>query len=167
MSDNNDLTDKASQAVVEALMASYSRGDFTDAIHRHLHEDCRYTLYMDGNAAPIGGTTTGRSAILAVLFRYREIFDYILFRTRTLSARDGIVRQHLEIILRHRISNERYEGSARFVWAVRDGLIVSCDEYHDAPRFETFFRLHGGGVASGNPAVAIDPTTTDRRKTGD
>jgi ketosteroid isomerase-like protein len=137
--------DSKSAAVVEAFMTLYNEGRIPEAMAQYVHPDCRYTLHVDATAAPVGGETCGRDNILAVLLRYHQIFEFILFHTRTLSAADGVVRQSLEYILRHRLSNERLTGTGRFVWTVRDGLIVACEECQDARKLETFFRLFGNG----------------------
>jgi ketosteroid isomerase-like protein len=138
---HDPVVDIESAEIVEAFMALYNEGRIADACEAHLALDAIYRLHIDETAAPFGGATVGRGPILAVLTELHEEFDYVLFATRTMAAADGVVRQRLEYILRHRDTNVRLDGIGRFVWTVRDGMIVACDEYQDAAKLEAFFQL--------------------------
>lgn len=135
-----DAFDHEAAAVVETFMKTYMT-DVDIAVDNFLAEDCVYTLHMAETDAPVGGRTEGREAIRAALLNYHEIFEFIVFEGRTMSSVKGVVRQRLEFILRHRASNERWSGVGRFVWTVRDGRIVACEEYQDAAKLAAFFRF--------------------------
>jgi hypothetical protein len=47
----------------------------------------------------------------------------------------------VEFIGTHKASSSRMEISFRQVYDVRGGLVVRCDEYHDAPKVEAFIRM--------------------------
>jgi len=51
------------------------------------------------------------------------------------------VHSQIDAHWRHRATGEEIETRMRQLWSVRDGLLASCDEFHDSPRVEAFFRL--------------------------
>lgn len=138
---HDPIVDIESAEIVEAFMALYNEGRIAEACETYLAPDCVHRINLDETASPFAGDMVGRAEILAVLLELHIEFDYVLFATRTMASANGVVRQRLEYILRHRDTNVRLEGKGRFMWTVRDGLIATCDEFHDAAMMETFFRL--------------------------
>lgn len=140
--------------LVAGFMAAHAAGDVDRAVDDYIAADAVYTLHVDHENGPVGGRVEGSEAIRACLKRYHVIFEYIVFRGHTVSACDGIVRQRLEYILRHRASNERWSGHGRLVWTASHGRLSRCEEYLDEAMLQTFFRLFGAGEdVPPNPAV--------------
>jgi ketosteroid isomerase-like protein len=130
--------------IVETFMAFIVAGSIDKAVEL-LANDFVYIFHIAETAAPYAGASEGKEAMRMTLHKIEQDFERILFHTTTLPSTDSTVRQRLEFIMRHRASNERLQGIGRFVWTVRDGMIVRCEEYHDAPMLEAFFRLFGSG----------------------
>ena len=106
--------------------------------------DIVYTLNVTPDAVPIGGETVGWDAVNAKMMGIREVFDYLVYKPRILSADGDKVRARVELIFRHKTSGELLMGQMRTVVTVRDGMIARVDEYVDAPLIESFMRMFAG-----------------------
>ena len=110
--------------------------------------DIVYTLNVTPDAVPIGGETVGWDAVNAKMMGIREVFDYLVYKPRILSADGDKVRARVELIFRHKTSGELLMGQMRTVVTVRDGMIARVDEYVDAPLIESFMRMFAGAPAA-------------------
>jgi ketosteroid isomerase-like protein len=106
-----------------------------------LAPDIAYTLNVDPEALQIGGETAGWDAVNAMMLSIRNVFEYLVYRPRIISAAEDIVRARVELILRHRASGELLMTHMRIVVTVRDDMISRVEEYVDAPMVESFLRL--------------------------
>lgn len=110
--------------------------------------DIVYTLNVTPDAVPIGGETVGWDAVNAKMMGIREVFDYLVYKPRILSADGDKVRARVELIFRHKTSGELLMGQMRTVVTVCDGMIARVDEYVDAPLIESFMRMFAGAPAA-------------------
>jgi len=107
-------------------------GTMVDMVAR----DIVYTLNVDPGALMIGGEISGWDAVNARMIGIREVFDYLIYIPRMLGADGERARAQIELIFKHRASNELLMGSMRCVVTVRDEMIARVDEYVDAPLIE-------------------------------
>jgi ketosteroid isomerase-like protein len=128
------------RAVVEALNAAWVADDL-DGVIALIAEGCVFEVHVAEALVEHAGRSVGREAVRAALAAARSNFDYILYRPVILSADDATVRQRVEFIGTHKSSGSRMAMSFRQVYDVRGGLVVRCDEYHDAPKVEAFIRM--------------------------
>lgn len=134
------------RTILNGFFSVWSEYYDLDKALTYLHPDCRYCLSVDEDLLPFAGETIGREAIGVQMALMREQFEYVLFRPR-LPFDDGeTVRQQVEFRYRHRASGETITGTFRFVWTIQDGLITSCEEFHDRARIEAFVRLFAHGT---------------------
>lgn len=90
---------------------------------------------------PFTGTTIGTRSFGE---RLRLIFAAWTFdkADRTLLFADATtVRVTIAVVLHHHATGERFDGSFRHIWVVRDGLITQCEEYIDLQRMTAFMAL--------------------------
>jgi ketosteroid isomerase-like protein len=103
--------------------------------------DVIYAMHVPAETLPFGGLTTGRAAMSD---RMQTILDQ--FETRRLDCQitsadaDRAVAK-FTYCYRHWITGEEIDGTFRVIVAVRDGLIVTLDEFHDVERIRAFMRL--------------------------
>lgn len=134
---------RSGRATVEDFNAARENDDIDGAL-ACFADDAVYVLHIADTALSFGGEKSGKDAIRSAFDRMRSDFDFILYRPFPLSGDGEAVRGQVEFIYRHKHSGEHLSGRFRLVWTVRDGLIVRCEEYHDAARIEAFMRLFGG-----------------------
>ena len=118
--------------VVQRFLDAWIANDLTEAMS-FVAQDCSYSLYLSGDVVPFGGETVGRENIAATLRQVRSDFEYLLFRPYNFHAEGDGVRYRVEFMYRHLASGEILTGRLRLVMRVRDGLLVTVEEYHDRP----------------------------------
>lgn len=163
-----------SQLVVEEFLDAWISGDISATVAL-LAPDATYSLHVSEDLLPFAGVSTGRESIRARLTAMREAWDYEMFEpgpVRVDPNDETVVRCSVSFMFRYRATGDRLRGRFRTVWHVQDGLVESCEEYHDRPRVEAFLRLlglphhgvppcRGFDVASG-PGVPSLPGTSSR-----
>ena len=132
--------DRVPRAVVEDLNAAWQRNDL-DAVIALVADDCVFQVHVAQDVVDHAGIARGRDAVRQSLSTARANFDYILYRPTIVSGDEEIVRQRVEFIGTHIASGSRMNMTFRQVYRVENGLVVNCDEYHDAPRVEAFIKL--------------------------
>lgn len=130
------------RATVAALNKAWEADDL-DSVIVCLHETCVFHVHVSAELVDHAGPSVGREAIRAALTAARLNFDYVLYRPIILSATDTEVRQRVEFMGSHIASGAQMSMRFRHVFQVEGGLVMRCDEYHDAPMVEAFFRLVG------------------------
>lgn len=108
-----------------------------------IDDEAVYRLYVDEAFYPFAGETRGKDALRATMSMLRDLYDYVLFRAEPAIVEGDTVRHAFEFIYRHKPTGETLSGRGRIVWTVRNGRIVSCDEYHDRERLKAFARMAG------------------------
>ncbi len=136
------------EGIVEAVLAAYAMGDYETAAAFYA-PDAVFALYADNEIFPFDGEWTGREAIVECWHEIGAAFDILRFEIRSITALQDVVRCQVDYKLRHRSSGEVIDGVVRFVYEIRDGLIVREREYNDVERLRAFLRLcgHAGQVA--------------------
>lgn len=135
------------RATVTALNKAWEADDL-DGVIALLHETCVFHVHVSEALVDHAGPSVGRDAIRAALTAARSNFDYVLYRPIILSATDTEVRQRVEFMGTHKASGAQMSMRFRQVYQVDGGLVMRCDEYHDAPMVEAFFRLVGDQPAN-------------------
>jgi ketosteroid isomerase-like protein len=139
---HDDLTPRDPRTIITRFNQAWEDNDIEAAL-AFIADDAVYVLHVAETALPFGGETRGKSAIRAAFTGMRSDFDYILYRPFPMSGAGETLHGQVEFIYRHRASGEELSGRFRLVWTMRNGLIVRCEEYHDAARIEAFMRLFG------------------------
>lgn len=132
------------RAVIESFNKLWAAGDLEAAMSL-VAGDAIYVLHVAEAALPFGGETRGKDAIRQAFLKMRSDFDYVLYRPFPMVVDGDMARGQVEFMYRHRKSGEQMSGRFRLVWTVRNGLIVRCEEYHDAAKIEAFMRLFDQG----------------------
>jgi ketosteroid isomerase-like protein len=130
------------RTIIARYNEAFSDNDLDGAM-TYFAADAVYVLHFGETVHAFGGEKRGKAAIRETLQKFRDHFDLILYRPFPMIAEGGVVRGQVEFISRHRVSGEDLSGRFRLVWTVADGLIVRCEEYHDAARVTAFMRLFG------------------------
>lgn len=130
------------EGIVEAVLTAYAVGDFETAA-AYYDPTATFAIYADNEIFPFDGEWVGREAIVACWHEIRAAFDIICFEIRHISALHDGVRCQVQYEIRHRISGEVMDGIARFIYEIRDGLVVREREYNDVERLRAFMRLCG------------------------
>lgn len=133
--------------VVGRFNTAWEHGDL-DAAMSCAAEDCVFTLHVSEDVVEHAGRAVGREQIRATLAAARRHYDYILYRPHVLGVDGETVRVRVEFMGVHRASGERIGMTFRHVFVVRDGLIATCDEYHDRAKLEAYLRLIASEQAS-------------------
>ncbi len=128
------------EGIVEAALTAYALGDYETAAAFYSH-DATFALYANNEIFPFTGEWSGRNAIVACWYQIGEAFDVLRFEPRNISASGDVIRCQIEYQLHHRTSGELMDGVARFVFEVRNGVIVREREYNDVERLRAFVRL--------------------------
>ncbi len=135
------------RAAIQGFNAAWDNNDVDGAL-ACFADDAVYVVNIADTGLSFGGKKSGKAAIRAAFVRMRSDFDVILYRPFPVSGDDETLHGQVEFIYRHKHSGEDLSGRFRHVWTVRDGVIVRCEEYHDAARIEAFMRLFGTTQAS-------------------
>ena len=136
-----------SKILIAAFFDALQRSDLDTAMESWAL-DSRYVLHLSQELLPFAGPTDGRENIRRQFKRMQEDWEYLLFRpglVRNDPEDPSILHCRHEFLYRHRASGEDIAGRCRFVWRVENGMIVSCEEFHDRGRMEAFLRLVGLG----------------------
>lgn len=115
-------------------------GDLTTAFS-YVHDDAVYQLHLSGELVAIGGETAGKAYIEPAMRKIRDTFGYLVWRPSSIVESGEEVRVQLEFLYRHIPSGELLGGTCRFIYTVREGMIVRVEEFHDRAKFEAFLRL--------------------------
>jgi ketosteroid isomerase-like protein len=137
------------RSTVTALNQAWEADDL-DGVIALLHETCVFHVHVSEELVDHAGASVGRAAIRAALTAARSNFDYVLYRPIILSATGTEVRQRVEFMGSHKASGAQMSMRFRQVYQVEQGLVTRCDEYHDAPMVEAFFRLVGNEQTKSN-----------------
>jgi ketosteroid isomerase-like protein len=107
----------------------------------YVAEDVVYALHFDEELAPFAGVSHGREAMKAAFYAMIAEFDYLKWAPVIMAVDGDIVRVRTEFRYHHRRTGANLEGTLRTIFAVRDGLIVRCEEFLDRGMVEAFMRL--------------------------
>jgi hypothetical protein len=127
-------------SVVQIINKAWEAHDI-DGLMNFIGEHCVLNVHLpEGLAAHCGGSI-GRDAVRAALTEFRRQYDFILYRPIVVSFSQREVRQRVEFMATQTSSGARVVLNCRQVWVVENGLVVTCDEYHDAPLVEAQIRM--------------------------
>lgn len=130
---------------VAEMLLGHWRDDPAGCMRTYIAPDIVYTLNVSPEALMLGGETRGWDAVNAKLLGIREAFEYLVYKPRIFAIQGNVVRARIEFVYRHKRSGQLLSGHMRSVFEIRDGLVVRCDEYVDAPLVEAFMRLFEQG----------------------
>jgi len=125
---------------VRKLLAAWSVSDL-DRTMDHIHQDCTHVVHVNCDAIPVAGRAEGHEAMREQLCLMIACFDYLLFRPIDVSSEGNMVRTRVEFGVRHKGSGQDFWGRLRLIIEVREGLVYSIEEFHDAPMLEAFMRF--------------------------
>lgn len=127
-----------SQELVLRCLNAWSDRDLPGVV-ACLAPHVRYTLHAE--EGPLAGTAEGREVVAERLAAFMDLFDFLAYVVDGIRSDGPIVRTSIVFWYRHRKSRLELNGRYRHVWRVEDGLIVACDEFHDAAKLNAFMRL--------------------------
>jgi ketosteroid isomerase-like protein len=136
-----------SREVVEAFFTYWGVQDveLTSALFA---DDIVYKLHWTTDNFPFGREWRGAEACRQALFSTLAEFDYLSYVSTIVSAQRDVVRAQVQFVYRHRRTGGVLEGTRRFVFKVRNGMIVRIEGYHDARLIDAFMRLTESRLAA-------------------
>lgn len=157
------------RALLEQFAYDYAMRDIERAM-AHCHEDVTFAMHVPRDMAPFAGVTVGRALATERVTMIADALELFRWDIVTMRPSVGAARVHIHYHWRHRATGEDLEGFSRQVWTVRDGLLGSCDDFHDAGRVAAFFRLvailpplHTAALAAGAPPPPREPDAIVKR----
>ncbi len=127
-------------SVARSILVAWSTNDIASTL-AFVADDCVWIIHVDPEALPLAGRVQGIQAIETRLEQLVACFAYQLFRPMEIVADGTLVRSRVEIMVQHRASGEVFSGRLRLLMDVRDGKVISMEEFHDAPMLEAFMRF--------------------------
>lgn len=133
-----ELDEYKAREILDGAHAAWSCGD----IERSLNFFVEDLTYLSNTGGADGGPLhiTGRDALRAVLLDIKKVADGISV-TDYFRFRDGVARATVECFIRHRTTSHTLSGSYRQLVTYRGDKIERMEEFHDAARMITFWRM--------------------------
>ena len=126
--------------VLEAAYASWATGDL-DATMASFADDVVFIIHLPPEVAPFVGEARGKDQLRPRLQTIIDDFDFIEYVPLQIVAAGEILHSRVAFLYRHKTTGLEYDGTMRHVWRVEGDKIVRFEEFHDAERVRTFFRL--------------------------
>lgn len=126
--------------VLEAAYASWAARDLAATL-AVFADDVMFVIHLPQDVAPFVGEVHGRSELAPRLQSILDDFDFIEYVPVQIVAEGGSFHSRVRFHYRHKATGLDYEGTMRHVWSVEGDRIVRFEEFHDAERVRTFFRL--------------------------
>ena len=126
--------------VLEAGYAAWAARDLAATLATFA-PDVVFAIHLPPDVAPYVGEVQGRDQLAPRLQAIIDDFDFIEYVPLQITAEGGSFHSRVRFHYRHKETGLAYEGRMRHVWRVEGDKIVHFEEYHDAERVRSFFRL--------------------------
>lgn len=130
---------KTPEDVVRRCLAAWAARDVDGTLACWSPRMRYYTLHAE--EGPLAGTATALEDLRARLEGFLATFEFLAYVVDAVKFEGPIVRTSIVYWYRHKTSRLELHGRYRHVWRVENGLIVTCDENHDAAALDAFMRL--------------------------
>ncbi len=132
------IDEHRARLILNSAHAAWSRGDVEGVLNQYTDD----LTYWSNTGAPDGGPLVilGKDGL-------REMLNSIVAVAESVSVAeyfrfiDGVGRAKIECYIRHKITGHTMVGSYRQVVTYRGDRISRTDEFHDAARMATFWRM--------------------------
>jgi len=132
------IDEHRARLILDIAHAAWSRGDIEGVLNQYTDD----LTYWSNTGAPDGGplTIVGKDVFrtflntIAAVNESVSVSEYFRFI-------DGIGRAKIECYIRHKTTGHTLVGSFRQVVTYRGDRISRLDEFHDAARMATFWRM--------------------------
>jgi len=133
-----ELDEHKAREILDGAHAAWSRGDI-EAMLDYYVEDLTYFCNAGG---PDGGPLmiTGRDGLREMLLAIDKVAEGVSV-TEYFRFQDGVARAKVECFIQHRTTRHTLVGSYRQLVTYRGGKIERLEEFHDAARMITFWRM--------------------------
>ena len=133
------MTDDPAPAL-EGIWAAWRVGNKAATL-AWLADDAMYAQHIPADVVPSGGMAIGKRAVSDRLQTLLDLFETIDY-DGTVTGVDGpTARGQVAFRFRHRVTGHEIEATMRMIIKVRNGLIVTLDEFHDVERIRAFMAL--------------------------
>lgn len=126
--------------VLEAGYASWAARDLAATL-AVFAEDVVFAIHLPDDVVPFAGEVRGREQLAPRFQQILDDFDFIEYVPLQITAEGGSFHSRVRFHYRHKQTGLEYEGTMRHEWRVEGDKIVRFEEYHDAERVRSFFRL--------------------------
>jgi len=126
--------------VVEAAYAAWAARDLAATLATFA-PDVEFAIHLPPDVAPFVGEVQGRDKLAPRLQAIIDEFDFIEYVPLQITAEGESFHSRVRFHYRHKVTGLEYEGTMRHVWRVEGDKIVRFEEFHDAERVRSFFRL--------------------------
>ena len=126
--------------VVEAAYAAWAARDLAATLALFAR-DVVFAIHLPDDVVPFAGEEQGRNQLAPRFQAILDEFDFIEYVPLQITAEGGAYHSRVRFHYRHKETGLEYEGRMRHVWRVEGDKIVHFEEYHDAERVRSFFRL--------------------------
>ena len=138
------MDEHRARLILDAAHAAWSRGDVEGVLDQYVDD----LTYWCNTGGPDGGPLiiVGKDGL-------REMLNSIVAVAESVSVSeyfrfiDGTGRAKIECYIRHKTTGHTMVGSYRQVVTYRGGRISRTDEFHDAARMATFWRMISDNAA--------------------
>jgi ketosteroid isomerase-like protein len=126
--------------VLEAAYACWAARDLAGTLAM-FSEDVVFAIHLPPDVVPFAGEVKGRDELALRLRPIIDEFDFLEYVPLQIVAQGESFHSRVRFHYRHKATGLDYGGRMRHVWRVEGDQIVRFEEYHDAERVRTFFRL--------------------------
>lgn len=126
--------------VVEAAYAAWAAQDLAATL-RCFADDVVFVIHIPSDVAPFMGEAHGKAQLEASLAAIIDTFHFVAYVPLLIRADGDAFHSNVSFHYRHKATGLEYDGTMRHVWRVEADRIVRFEEFHDAERVRSFFRL--------------------------
>jgi uncharacterized protein len=126
--------------VVEAAYAAWAARDLAATL-AVFAPDVVFAIHLPDDVVPFAGEVQGRDQLAPRFQTILDEFDFIEYVPLQITAEGGSFHSRVRFHYRHKATGLEYEGRMRHVWRVEGDKIARFEEFHDAERVRTFFRM--------------------------
>jgi uncharacterized protein len=132
---------------LEAAYAAWAARDL-DATLAWFADDVVFIIHLPPDVAPFMGEARGKDQLRPRLQAIIDEFDFLEYVPLQIVAAGESLHSRVAFHYRHKTTGLEYDGTMRHVWRVEGDKIVRFEEFHDAERVRSFFKL----LAQAKPA---------------
>jgi ketosteroid isomerase-like protein len=138
------LDEHRARMILESSHAAWSRGDIEGVLY-HYADDLSYCCNTGG---PDGGPLTieGKQGLRQMLQAIVDVAESVSV-PEYFRYEDGVGRSKIECYIRHKTTHHTLVGSYRQLVTYRGDKIARMEEFHDAAKMITFWKMISGDAA--------------------
>lgn len=104
----------------------------------YLPDDFCHVIHIPTEIHPLGGTSRGKAASIALLGVIADDFEILRFDTSGLIVQEARAGVEIPVRYRHRETDIDLETTIANFWTFEDGWPVRLSEYHNLVRIQEF-----------------------------